>query len=127
MALRARGGGRGSADPRGRRRRRLLPRHIRAIPDEVYGAVLLTDLESLTPLQRRRYVAMRDRFERGVRQLIREGMRRREFRKLDARLARFAILGAINWIPKWYDPRGALSSAEIAEAFADFLVTALEV
>ncbi|OGL18718.1 MAG: hypothetical protein A3K12_16980 [Candidatus Rokubacteria bacterium RIFCSPLOWO2_12_FULL_71_19] len=89
--------------------------------------MLLTDLESLTSLQRRRYVAMRDRFERGVRQLIREGMRRREFRKLDARLAGFAILGAINWIPKWYDPRGALSSAEIAEAFADFLVTALEV
>jgi AcrR family transcriptional regulator len=127
LSLRALAEVRRSAEPPGTRLRRVLTRHIRAITDEVYGAVLLTDLESLTPLQRRRYVAMRDRFERGVRQLIREGRRRREFRKLDARLAGFAILGAINWIPKWYDPRGALSSAEIAEAFADFLVTALEV
>jgi hypothetical protein len=104
----------------------VLGQHIRAITDEVYGAVMLTDLESLTALQRRRYVAMRDRFEHGVRQMIREGIERGEFRKVDPRLAGFAILGAINWIPKWYDPRGALSAAEIADAFADFLVGALE-
>jgi len=127
LSLRALEEVRRSAEPPGTRLRRVLTRHIRAITDEVYGAVLLTDLESLTPLQRRRYVAMRDRFEHGVRQIIRAGMQRREFRKLDPRLAGFAILGAINWIPKWYNPRGALSSAAIAEAFADFLVTALEV
>lgn len=112
--------------PPGERLRRVLGQHIRAITDEVYGAVMLTDLESLTALQRRRYVAMRDRFERGVRQMIREGVERGEFRKVDPRLAGFAILGAINWIPKWYDPRGALSAGEIADAFADFLVGALE-
>lgn len=105
----------------------LLTAHIRAITDEVYGAVILTDLESLTPLQRRRYVAMRDRFERGVRRLIRGGIDVRQFQPVDPRLAGFAILGAINWIPKWYDPKGRLSSVEVAEAFADFFVKALEV
>jgi AcrR family transcriptional regulator len=115
-----------SGEPPATRLRTLLTRHIRAITDEVYGAVLLTDLESLTPAQRRRYVALRDRFERGVRQLIREGIERGEFRKIDVRLAGFAILGAINWIPKWYDPRGELSSAAIADIFADFLVGGLE-
>lgn len=108
------------------RLRAVLTQHIRAITDEVYGAVMLTDLESLTALQRRRYVAMRDRFEHGVRALIRDGLRRGEFKKVDARLAGFAILGAINWIPKWYNPRGELSSAAIAESFVDFLVAALE-
>lgn|SRR5574341_573505 len=108
------------------RLRAVLTQHIRAITDEVYGAVMLTDLESLAPLQRRRYVVMRDRFERGVRALIREGIARDEFREVDPRLAGFAILGAINWIPKWYSPNGPLSAAAIAEAFADFLVTALE-
>ena len=104
----------------------MLAKHIRAITDEVYGAVMLTDLESLTPLQRRRYVAMRDRFERGVRQLIHEGIDAGEFRRVDPRVAGFAILGAINWIPKWYDPRGELSAAEIAQMFTDFLVRSLE-
>lgn len=117
--------GRSDAGP-AERLRTVLREHIRAITDEVYGAVLLTDLESLTPAQRRRYVSMRDRFERGVRALIGEGVTRGEFRKVDPRLAGFAILGAINWIPKWYDPRGELSAAEIADAFADFLVEGLQ-
>jgi AcrR family transcriptional regulator len=43
----------------------LLVRHVRGITDEAYGAVLLTDLENLTRTQRRRYVALRDRFEQG--------------------------------------------------------------
>jgi AcrR family transcriptional regulator len=113
--------------PPAERLRAILKEHIRAITDEVYGAVMLTDLESLTPLQRRRYVALRDRFERGVRALIREGVARGDFKRVDVRLAGFAVLGAINWIPKWYHPRGELSAAEVADAFADFLVAALEV
>jgi AcrR family transcriptional regulator len=113
--------------PPGERLRVVLREHIHAIADEVYGAVMLTDLESLSPLQRRRYVALRDRFERGIRALIREGVERGDFKRIDVRLAGFAILGAINWIPKWYHPSGELSSAEVADAFADFLVGALEV
>ena len=45
--------------------RTLLIKHIRNITEDPYGGVLLTDLESLTPTQRRRYVAMRDRFDAG--------------------------------------------------------------
>lgn len=107
------------------RLRTLLVRHIRGISDEAYGAVLLTDLESLTHAQRRKYVALRDRFEQGVRALIKAGIARGEFRRLDTRIAGFALLGAINWIPKWYRPGGELSSQEIAEQFADFFLRSL--
>ena len=107
------------------RLRTLLVRHIRGISDEAYGAVLLTDLESLTLAQRRKYVALRDRFERGVRALIKAGIARGEFRRQDPRIAGFALLGAINWIPKWYRPGGELSSQEIAEQFADFFLRSL--
>jgi AcrR family transcriptional regulator len=107
------------------RLRTLLVRHIRGIADESYGAVLLTDLESLTPAQRRRYIALRDRFEQGVRNLIKAGIARGEFRRQDPRIAGFALLGAINWIPKWFRPEGELSSEAIAEQFADFFLQAL--
>lgn len=109
------------------RLRILLVRHIRGISDEAYGAVLLTDLESLTISQRRKYVALRDRFEQGVRALIKAGIARGEFRRQDPRIAGFALLGAINWIPKWYRPGGELSSQEIAEQFADFFLQSLYV
>lgn len=116
---------RSSDAPPDLRLREVLVGHIRGITDEVYGAVMLTDLESISPARRRRIVAMRDRFERGVREIIRQGVENGLFGKVDVRIAGFATLGAINWIPKWYDPRGPLSAAEVAEQFADLLVRAL--
>jgi AcrR family transcriptional regulator len=107
------------------RLRRILVAHIRGITEEVYGAVVLTDIESLSPARRRRYVARRDRFERGVRAVIAGGVRARVFRDLDPKLAGFVMLGAINWISKWYSPDGPWSSTEVAERYADFLLAAL--
>jgi hypothetical protein len=43
----------------------------------------------------------------------------------DAKLLTFAVLGAVNWIPRWFDPRGPASSEEIGRAFADYLVAGL--
>jgi len=105
--------------------RALLVRHIRNITEDVYGGVMLTDLESLTPAQRKRYVAMRDRFEQGVRKMIRDGIAQGEFTEQSVDLAGFTILGAINWIPKWHRPDGRLSSVEIAENVADQLIRSL--
>lgn len=110
----------------GKRLHELLRRHVHAIAEDPYGGVLLADLDTLAAAQRRRYVTMRDRFERGVRQLIEAGMRSGEFRAADARLAGFAILGAINWIPKWYRPEGELSAAQIADGFADQFLRSLK-
>ena len=47
------------------------------------------------------------------------------FGQIDAKLLSFAILGAVNWIPRWYNPDGPSSSQEIAECFADYLIGGL--
>jgi AcrR family transcriptional regulator len=107
------------------RLREVLMGHIRGITGEEHGAIVLTDLETIAPARRRRIVAMRDRFERGVRDIIREGIESGVFARVDVRLAGFAILGAINWIPKWYDARGPLSPDEVAAQMADLMVAAL--
>jgi len=106
--------------------RSLLVRHIRNITEDAYSGVLLTNLESLTPAQRKRYVAMRDRFEQGVRKMIRGGITDGTFARQNVELAGFTILGAINWIPKWHRHSGALSSVEIAESIADQLIRSLQ-
>jgi AcrR family transcriptional regulator len=103
----------------------LLIKHIRNITEDPYGGVLLTDLESLTPTQRRRYVAMRDRFEHGVREMISGGIADGVFAPQNIDLAGITILGAINWIPKWYRTDGRMSSAEIANSIADQLIRSL--
>jgi TetR/AcrR family transcriptional regulator len=102
--------------------RKLLRLHIAGILEEAYGAVLLTDLEDLTPAQRLQYVALRDRFEAGIRKILADGMESGVFRQADLRVATFAILGAINWIPKWYQSGGTWSAQDAAEKFALFFL-----
>lgn len=106
--------------------RTLLVRHIGAMLENGFGAVLLTDLDNLSPPQRKRYVAKRDEFEAGVRELITTGVARGEFDCADVKLASLTMLGAINWMPKWYQPQGALPASAVAEGMADFLMRALE-
>ena len=107
------------------RLRTLIIEHILAMTEGEYGAVLLEDIEQLAPAHRRKYVALRDEFEKGVRELIAGGVAQGAFAKQDARTAGFAILGAINWIPKWYRPDGELSARAIADRFADMFLRAL--
>ena len=37
-----------------------------------------------------------------------------------------AIPGAVNWIAKWFDPAGEMTSDQIGDAFADYLVGGLK-
>ena len=105
--------------------RALIEAHIAGMLDDPCAAVLMTGIEELSPSQRRRYVGLRDRFERGIRRIIEAGIACREFRKVDVQLAGFAMLGSVNFMPKWYRPEGRMPSAEIARNFADFFTHAL--
>jgi len=60
-----------------------------------------------------------------VRTLLEEGMARGVFARGDQKLLAFALLGAVNWIPRWFNPSGAATSQEIADLFADFFVAGL--
>lgn len=104
----------------------LLVRHIAGMVKNGFGNVLLTDLENLTPTQRKQCVVKRDKFEAGVRQLIEAGVRNGTYVCDDVKLASLAMLGAINWLPKWYRPDGELDPHQIASRFTDFLMKALE-
>jgi len=36
-----------------------------------------------------------------------------------------AILGSLNWSVQWFNPEGPLTSAEIAQTFAEYLIRGL--
>lgn len=108
------------------RLRELLARHIEIIIASDYGGALLANMEELTPAQRRKDVALRDRFEAGVRRLIEAGIARKEFRPTHVPLAGFAILGSVNWMPQWHRADGALAAGEIAQWFADYFIRGLK-
>ena len=107
------------------RLRRLIVAFVHMIIDELAGTALTQDLQDLSRTHLRRVIAKRDRFDRGVRRVLEEGMADGSFARGDAKLLTFAMLGAVNWITRWFDPKGAATSQEIGEAFADYLLTGL--
>ena len=107
------------------RLRRLIVAFVHMILDELHGTALTLDPQALSPPLQRRVVAKRDAFDRGLRRLLKEGMDAGVFAPGDPKLLSFAILGAVNWITRWFDPKGPATSQEIADRFADYLVNGL--
>ena len=100
--------------------------YIEGMTDHLRGTAVLLDEGALSPRRHRQIIARRDEYERMLRRIIEEGIAAGVFVPCDPKLVGFAILGAMNWIPKWYNPSGKRSAGEIAEAFSSYLVRALQ-
>ena len=105
--------------------RRLIVAFVHTILDELHGTALFLDLEALSPAHLKAVIVRRDQFERGVRNVLEEGMTTGTFGRGDPKLLAFALLGAVNWIPRWFNPDGPKTSQEIADYFARFLIEGL--
>lgn len=105
--------------------RRVIVSFVHVMIDELRGTALTMDVQALSVARRRKVIAKRDCFDRGIRRLISEGIASGVFRDADPKLATFAILGSVNWIPYWFDPHGEANSVEIGEQFAEHLISGL--
>jgi TetR/AcrR family transcriptional regulator len=103
----------------------VMVSHLRCVLDEVEGAAAHLLTNALPARLQRTLLLKRDRYEEGVRQLIAAGARSGEFIECDPALAARAILGALNWSVRWFNPEGTLTAAEIANGFADYLIRGL--
>lgn len=105
--------------------RRLVHAFVHTILDELHGTALFLDLEALTPAHLKQVIVRRDEFDYGVRAVLENGMASGAFARGDQKLLAFALLGAVNWIPRWFSPNGAASSQQIADLFTDFFIGGL--
>ena len=100
----------------------VIREHVRVMTETLEGSPLAFEVTAFSPDRQRELMASRDAYERGMRRIIERGIRQREFRKVDSKVAVFVILGAINWIARWYRPEGALHASELGEQYANHLV-----
>ena len=105
--------------------RKLVIAFIHLILDELRGTALTLDLQALSPPLLKRAISKRDQFDHGMRAIIQQGIDQGMFREGDPKMIAFAIMGAVNWLPKWFDPAGPATSDQIGQAFADYLVGGL--
>ena len=94
--------------------------------DRVEGCAVMFEEGVLIPRHHHLIVRRRDMYERKLRELVEEGIESGDFEACDPCMVVFAILGAMNWIPKWYSPKGRASPDKIAETFSTYLVRGLQ-
>jgi AcrR family transcriptional regulator len=88
------------------------------------GASLHLDLDELSGPQFKKIVQKRDKYERGVRDLIADGQRAGAVRAGDPKLMAFALLGALNWVARWYRP-GDGDPQDVVDSFRAQLLRGL--
>jgi AcrR family transcriptional regulator len=89
--------------------------------------VFFHDFRSLREDRRVAIVRERDRYDRLLRQVIRQGQEDGTIcADVDPKFAALAILGMVNWIYQWYRPGGARTAKVIAQNYADIMTAGLE-
>jgi hypothetical protein len=113
--------------PSAERIRQVLTSHLTTILDDLEGSAAHLETDALPPALRRRIARKRDAYERGIRLMVGEGIRRGELSPADAGVVTRAMLGALNWTARWYDPSGPRSARALAVEIASYLVRGLAV
>jgi len=103
--------------------RRLVRAHLGTILEDGndFIPVLLYDWRSLTPANRRRVIALKDRYDQLWQRMLDE-LEREGRLACDARLARLLVLGAVNWTAQWYRSGGRFTLDQVAAQTAQFFL-----
>ena len=105
---------------------RVIEAHVRCLLDELAGSAAHLEVGALPGPLRVKIVAKRDRYERAVRSLVAEGIRRGEFAQCEPDIVTRAILGAANWTALWFRPEGPHAASDVAASLGGYLVRGLE-
>jgi AcrR family transcriptional regulator len=106
--------------------RSVITFHLHCVLDEVEGSAAHLLTNSIPHHLQKRLLAKRDRYEHRVRHIIAAGIRSGEFLPSDPSLAARAILGALNSTILWFNSQGPLTTEELAENFATYLIRGLQ-
>ena len=107
--------------------REAMHRHILVVADNMDSAtVFFHEWKHLSPEAYTRVTGWRDSIDHFYRDLVTEGMRTGLFRPdLDVKMAALLILSTVNWTYTWFHPQGTLTPRDVADGFADMLLSGM--
>lgn len=82
------------------------------------GVSLLTDVDSLSGEWQTQILARRNKIEKRVIRIVKQGQIDGSIRDGDPRLHVFFFMGALNWLNAWFESEGRLKGEDIANHFA---------
>ncbi len=111
----------------GEKVRTFIFSHVHLICENMH--LFTTSLLELNPVNIPYYwkeiVALRDRYEGLLRNIVKVGVEAKVFRKIDEKMIVLYILGAMNWLIRWYNPKGSLSPDKVASIWQDIFLNGL--
>lgn len=99
--------------------------YLQEMIDEMSCCVIIIEDHSLLPEDQVTHVEVRDRYELELRGLVAAGIEDGSIAPCDPKLVVFTLLGAINWVPKWFSNSGEWTSAQLAAAMTELLERAI--
>lgn len=107
------------------RLRKALQIYITDLLLNMGACAALTEVDALPAEQRRTIVAKRDFFQARMIDVMNQGIADGSLKKVDAKIAVFTFMGAINWIPRWFSDEGPIPAGEVAEKVVEILMSGL--
>ncbi len=103
--------------------RQLVRAHLATLCEDGHDfiPVMLYDWRSLTAANRRRVIALKDRYD-ALWQRVTDELQAQGVMRGDAQLVRLFTFGVLNWTARWYRAGGRKSLEEISEEAARFLL-----
>jgi TetR/AcrR family transcriptional regulator len=99
--------------------------YLRSMISELGVPVLLLEENALEKQSSLRVVALRDKFEKRLRDLVKQGVADGSIVPTDPKLAVFMLLGAVHWVTKWYSSSGPWTADEAATALIELATRSL--
>jgi len=104
----------------------------RAVENHV-SQVIVTGIGPMLPQQdwlvitrhKKEIVKLRDTYEDMLCRIIKEGIKKGTFKRIDVKLLVYTVVGASNYTWVWYSPKGAMTPKEIAARMSDFILTGI--
>lgn len=100
----------------------FLRRYAQHVVNGNFQSVMFLDSREFTPDQLDQVLTLRREFDLGIRSLIEDGIRDGSIRRCDSKLASMTLLGAVNWIARWFNPSGELSVEQVATQVVDLAI-----
>ena len=104
----------------------LIMQHTTWVLSLKWPAIGQMEQRNLPPRLLNGYLMLRDEYEGVFRSIIKEGIRKKEFRRLDPKLYSLFILGLLNSFLNWYKPSGKLSPEKVAEEAYYFVLESIQ-
>lgn len=104
--------------------RRYLQNHVEAMVGDEGPVAIMSEIPSLRPAHRDSVLSLSRKHSSAFEALIEEGIADGSIAPCNVRMTGNAIMGSVNWIPKWFHGDGSVAK-EIVEEFPGILSAGL--